>query len=804
MGVIRYKIWSDLWNNKGRTLQVVLIIAMGAFAIGATIGASDIMRVVMSKDWRASSPAMIWMWVNPEIDDEELTALESIKGVEEVEGLLTTNIEWRLNPTDPWQAAGLIARDDYEDQKFNKLSLISGDWPSDKTFAMEKGNDTFFNIPQGGQIYIRVNDKERLVKVGGILSNRVVFPASMGGSAQFYTSRDTFGDLTGERDFNQFMAGAAVYDPVALTEMANQLQRQLEKQDIDSGGAAVGSEQNARIADPNKHFLQDFMDGLFLVLGIMGGLILVLGLFLVYNTINAVIAQQINQIGIMKAIGASTAQILRVYLITVFVYGFLALIVAVPLGALGAYGINAFMLNFFNINPGPFTISPRAILVQVAIALLAPLLASLIPILNGARITVREAISTYGLGGAVGLLDRLVARAQRVSRLVLLTVSNTFRNKWRVFLTQITLVGSGIIFMMVMSVRDSTTYTFTDLLFQILNFNVNLQFEDPERIEMVEKMTLAQSGVKAVEMWGFTSAKIRLAGRPESEDDKNTTVFGVPLPTTLYGPQMRVGRWLQPDDTKAVVLNQKLAEDIGVAVGDWITLDHGLKGESTWQVVGLLFDPIINNSAHVPREPMLREIGEVGRADTLWVQTVRTDAEGEAEVAQELRQYFDTHKLEVNAQSIFFDDTASQIIEGILFRFGIIISLLAAMAVIIAIVGSIGLSGVLSLSVLERRREIGVMRAIGASSGKISALFIGEGLILGLLSWLIALPLSIPAGYLMTQAMGAALQTEIVYRYTPRGAFYWLGIVLVLSIIASWFPARGATRISVRESLAYQ
>jgi putative ABC transport system permease protein len=124
--------------------------------------------------------------------------------------------------------------------------------------------------------------------------------------------------------------------------------------------------------------------------------------------------------------------------------------------------------------------------------------------------------------------------------------------------------------------------------------------------------------------------------------------------------------------------------------------------------------------------------------------------------------------------------------------------------VIIAIVGSIGLSGVLSLSVLERRREIGVMRAIGASSGKISALFIGEGLILGLLSWLIALPLSIPAGYLMTQAMGAALQTEIVYRNTPRGAFYWLGIVLVLSIIASWFPARGATRISVRESLAYQ
>lgn len=804
MSVIWYKIWSDLWHNKVRTLQVVLIIAMGAFAIGATMGGSDIMREVMSKDWRSTSPAMIWLWVKPEINDDELTALKSIKGVKDVEGLLTTNIEWRLSPNDPWQAAGLIARDDYEDQKYNKLSLIDGDWPSGKTFAMEKGNDASFKIPRGGQIYIKVNDKVRVVKVDGVLSNRMVFPASMGGNAQFYAARDTYGDLTGERDFNQFFAGAAEYDPVKLTDIANQMQRQLEKQDIDSGGAALGSDNNTRIANPDKHFLQDFLDGLFLVLSIMGTLILILGLFLVYNTINAVITQQVNQIGIMKAIGANTGQILRVYLLTVLVYGFLALIVAVPLGALGAYGINVFMLTFFNIDPGPFVVSPQAIVVQVVIAMLAPLMASLIPIFTGVRITVREAISTYGLGGAVGLLDRLVARMQDVSRLVLLTLSNTFRNKWRVVLTQITLVGSGIIFMMVMSVRDSTTYTFTDLLFQILNFNVNLQFEDPERIEMIEKMTLAQPGVKAVEMWPLINAKIRPMGRPETEDDKSISLFGVPLPTQLYGPQMRTGRWLQPDDVQAIVLNQKLAEDVGVGVGDWVTIDHGLKGETTWQVVGLLFDPVISNSAHVSREPLLRRLDDVGKADTLWVQTARTDAQSEAEVANHLRDYFEAKKIKVNAQSPFFDDTSSEIIEGILFRFGIIISLLATMAVIIAIVGSIGLSGVLSLSVLERTREIGVMRAIGASSSKILSLFIGEGLILGLLSWLIALPLSIPAGYAMTKAMGAALQSEIVYVYTPSGALYWLGIIVVLSIIASWFPARGATQVSVRESLAYQ
>ena len=126
------------------------------------------------------------------------------------------------------------------------------------------------------------------------------------------------------------------------------------------------------------------------------------------------------------------------------------------------------------------------------------------------------------------------------------------------------------------------------------------------------------------------------------------------------------------------------------------------------------------------------------------------------------------------------------------------------MAVIIGIVGSIALSGALTLSVLERRREIGVMRAIGASSWIIARLFIGEGLILGWLSWLIAAPISLFTGRFMVQAVGNAFQLDIVYKYTPTGAVLWLAIITILSIFASWLPAAGAARIKVREILAYQ
>jgi putative ABC transport system permease protein len=803
MRVIWYKIWNDIWKNKSRTAQVVLIIALGAFAIGMIITTSEVISVRLAGVWRAAAPAMISLSADPPIDDEQLTALKSISGVTDVEGYLNTNVEWRLGPDEPWASGELIARADYKDQTYTKLGLVSGQWPTRKRIAVEKGSDSAFNIHQGQQVTFRINNHEYTVQVGGVMFNPFSDAPSLSGEAQFYASRDEFANLTGEENFNQILVSAPAYDEAAIKALADRVQRQLEKLDVDTAGAIPTDNGDSRIQDPGQHGAQNTLDALFLILGVMGGLALLLGLLLVYNTITAIVGQQVTQIGVMKAIGAGAGRILLIYFSGVLIYGVLALLVAIPLSAFGAQQFSNFLLYFFKLDPGPLTLSPTAMLVQTAIALLAPLLAALVPISAGARITVREAISTYGLGGSSGL-ERLLAGVQRLSRLVLLTLNNTFRNRGRVIVTQLALAVSGLIFMMIMTVQDSVAYTFGDLIFSILKFNVSLQFEEPERMHEVERLTLAYPGVKNVEMWGLGGARIRPTGRPESNADKSTLLFGVPVPTHLYGPQLRAGRWLQPGDTDVVVLNQKLAEDVGVGLGEWVTLDHGRQGESKWLVVGLLYDPVIPESAHVPREAMLRETKSINKAATVWIQTDRTDAAGEADMATGLRAYYDAHELKLNPVSPFNGDTSNQITERIINFFGIIVTMLAAMAVIIALVGSIALSGVLSLNVRERTREIGVMRAIGASSWAISRLFIGEGLVLGLLSWLIALPLSIPAGYLMTQALGAALGGEIVFHYTPTGALYWLAIITVLAIAASWLPAQGATRVSVRESLAYQ
>ena len=188
MGVIRYKIWRDLWENKGRTVQVVLIIAMGAFAIGTIIGSSALMREAMTASWQASSPSMINLTANPPVDDDTIQSLESLKGVTEAEGYLETTVEWRLSPDDEWQPAGLIARNDYDDQTYATLSLISGEWPKDKFFAAEQGAEAAFGIKPEAEVELKVEDRIHRVRIGGEIYNPTAQPPGFGGNAQFYDS----------------------------------------------------------------------------------------------------------------------------------------------------------------------------------------------------------------------------------------------------------------------------------------------------------------------------------------------------------------------------------------------------------------------------------------------------------------------------------------------------------------------------------------------------------------------------------------------------------------------------------------
>jgi putative ABC transport system permease protein len=97
------------------------------------------------------------------------------------------------------------------------------------------------------------------------------------------------------------------------------------------------------------------------------------------------------------------------------------------------------------------------------------------------------------------------------------------------------------------------------------------------------------------------------------------------------------------------------------------------------------------------------------------------------------------------------------------------------------------------------------MRAIGATSAIIAVIFVAEGLLIGLLSWLLALPLSYPGARAFSSLVGGTLfELPLDFRYPVNGILLWLGIVAVLSTVASLWPALKATKVSVRVALAYE
>ncbi|NJK72647.1 MAG: FtsX-like permease family protein [Synechococcaceae cyanobacterium SM2_3_60] len=478
------------------------------------------------------------------------------------------------------------------------------------------------------------------------------------------------------------------------------------------------------------------------------------------------------------------------------------MVLALVFGALAAHALRTLLTSMLGIVPGRLTLSSSAAIVQIVVSLAAPLLVATGPILQGSGITVREAISSYGLTGGGGWLDILLARLEFLSRMITMAISNTFRKKMRVSLVLVALVGAGMMFIGVLSVQNSITRTFNDIYLEIFQADIAFTLPEPELTSEMNSLTLGYAAVDAVEMHLNAQATASATNDPDAGEE-TTSVTGIPVPSSIYQPDITSGRWLLPEDRFAVVVNNAFAEKLNVAIGDWITLDISGESELELQIVGFMYEPIVGNAniAYLPQRTLQDEMGETNQANQVWIQIDAASPIETSQHATNLRAIYATAGIEpsITDEDTLTEQTASQVDS-----LSVLVLLLFILAVIIAAVGGIALSGALGINVLERRREIGVLRSIGAGNRAIVTLFITEGILIGWLSWLIAVPFSIAIGNGLTQAVESALGADFTYVYSPLSLLYWFVIVTVLAVFASWAPTRQAIDVSVRESLSYE
>jgi putative ABC transport system permease protein len=236
-------------------------------------------------------------------------------------------------------------------------------------------------------------------------------------------------------------------------------------------------------------------------------------------------------------------------------------------------------------------------------------------------------------------------------------------------------------------------------------------------------------------------------------------------------------------------------------IGDTLTIKVNEK-ETQWHIIGFYNAPINLPMPYlyVNYEYISRLVGQPGMVYALRVITSPHDATTQENVNDQLLATFESHGIQVSDTQLganFIRDTTAQTNVFVYFMLG--------MAVLIAIVGGLGLMGTMSINVLERTREIGVMRAIGASSWTIQSIVIAEGVVIGLVSWIISIALAIPLTNVLTFGVGMAILTApLPVVYSISGLFVWLFGTLLLAAIASALPAGRASRLTVRDTLAYE
>jgi putative ABC transport system permease protein len=803
------KVFHDLIDNKGRTLLVVFSIAVGVFSIGVIAGAHQIISNDMSASYSSNLPANVELRMT-NFDEDVLASIHNEGGVADAEARRVFNIRVRVPGTEKWTTLDMIAFEDFEKNAINLLTPVAGrSFPEKREVLLEQEALQRVEVSQDGLLEFQLPDgSTKTMPVVGIVQDTAAGAGDFLASPYAYITMDTLQYLGQPKLFNRALVivSEGGDDIFHIREVGAGLKDKLEK----NGNIVIRS----RFSQTHEHPLADTVNAILGILMALGILIVFLSSSLIANTLNALLNQHLRHIGVIKLVGGQRQQVFRMYLTLIMAFGILALLIAIPLGGQGAYGLALFIAGEMNFNLLGYRIVPSALVVQILVGILVPLIAGLVPVINGSRITVLRALSgglaedqKQAKDGAARLswFDWMQVKATRIlavrgihiPRPFVISLRNTFRRKSRLALTLFTLTMGGAIFIAVFNVR----VTLHDYIGQIGKYfvaDVSLDFDRPYRLREIEQMVMNVDGIHHVEGWQFVSGELL---NENGEVLENINMFGPPANSELIEPILVAGRWLRADDVRKLAVSEgSLKYFPDLKPGDELNLK--IEGrEEVWEVIGIFkFVDREGVLAYAPYEYVSQMNDLVNRSYSFRLVTDRHDRPYQDSKAEELDKYFRAQgfKVRVAQAGRASLDTAVESLDTL-------VVFLLIMAILTAIVGSMGLTGTMGMNVLERTREIGIMRAIGADDRAVMRTVIAEGVVIGMISFVLAVILSIPFTYLLSTIVSLAVfQSPIEVVFTYMGYAIWLGLVLVLSVIASILPARNAARLTIREVLAYE
>lgn len=797
------KLVRDVWLARARMASMIIAIAVSVAAVAAFLSARAILDREISGNYLAGNPASATLHLPSGVQAGDVRAATAIPGI--TDAVARGSLLARVRVGDgSWKPLMLFVSDPHDPQRISRVTLEHGSWRTpDRGLLLERTALPYLGVQVGQRVQVRApGGPEVTLTVTGSVHDAGVAPASQERTAYGHISTDAL---------------AVLGQPVRLTELKiavgdargpspSPAVIAAAAQRVSSALAADGRQVSGiDVPPPLRHPHYGQMVTVGFVLLAFGLIALLLSSILVATMLGGLLTAQVRQIGAMKAVGARNGQLLTIYLTLASVVAVtatsLALYPGLLLGRLLA-GVGGSLLNLDITSPA---VPPWVIATVLATGIGVPILVALPPLIRGTRRTVREAIDDHGgdPAGAVGRIGARLGRLPGLSRTEAMALRSMVRRPGRLALTVGLLAVAGSTFLTGLNAASGWN-ALAQAGVQNRHYDLEVRLDGHTSAQQLLSVSTKVPGVRAAEAWGRTPIAIAVPGRIAIAhvypDDAHGsfTMMAPPANTPLITLPVQSGRWLASADTNAVVLTTlALAQQApGLRVGDTVALT--VNGHPTrWHVVGIVSDFGTQGAAYVTDREYAAVTGVSGSAGMLRVATTAADAVGRQAVLNQLVQALDAQGVRV--EQVFTTDDLRSALDGHVF---VLIEALIAIALVIALVGLLGLASAMSTSVTERTREYAVMHTIGATRATIRGIVVTEGVLTALIGLAIAAVAALP----MTAAFGTflgqmAFRQPLPWTISVGPLLLWTLLTLAGATAATAAAARRASRLTIREAL---
>jgi len=782
------KLLRDLVREHERLMLMLAAVTVSLVAIGGVMGAYGILERDIARNYLGTSPADISLELPGDVSGRVLAIARRHAGVADAEA--HDVLEARALVAGQWRSMLLFAADDPVAARLNRPRLVAGSAPAAHGVLLERTASDLLGLRPGQAIALKTaHGKLTALTVAGLVHDAGVPPAWQEVKGYGYLSRAALVALGEPPALHELRLAAA--DRSATLPELEQLARGVA-QDLQAAGVAVG---DITVPPPRRHPHQSQMTTVLYLLMAFSLLALLLSGILVANSLAAMLARQVREIGVMKVLGATMPQLVAMYAALIVLVSGASALIAIPLGRALALALSqavAALLNFEIFDTAP---PAWVALVQLGAGIGVPLLLSAFPVASALRMSVIDALGQYGAAST--------ALRRRTLRLPL-PLRDLMRRPRRLALTAGLLATAGAVFMSALNLKASWEHNI-DKVYATHFYDIDVRFHGAQPVDAVRAALGTIAGLGRVEPWGYAPAAFTRDAGPAiahvypDKTHASLTVLAPPADTTLVRFPVLAGRWLRAGDVDAVVLTHgALAQRPGTRVGDTIGLS--VDGRVTrWKLVGVVEEVgAAGGVVYMTQAGFGSVLGVPGSAAAVRVAAAHDRGGAPSRAIDQVERTLYDHGMSV-ANAFTLSD-ARKALSG---HVEILIDTLLAMGATIAIVGGLGLGSAASIAVIERTREIGIRKTLGALPARITRMVLAEAGWTAALSWCAAVLLSLPLTWLLDVLIGGlGFVAPLPFAVQFGAMAIWAALVSVIGALASWIPAQRAARIPIVAAIA--